>query len=147
MDPKVLKSYYYGITHMQVGGRCKCNGHSNVCIPKDPNDPNSRSICLCKHGTTGDNCETCLRDHWDRRWQRATSQNANPCLRKIDPLYIQPRNLVIFQPASVTTGPPSAGSMKSNTWPPGVAGSVRTAVVTGTGRTASCARTTITSPL
>ena len=33
-DPKVLQSYYYGITHFIVGGRCKCNGHSNVCIPK-----------------------------------------------------------------------------------------------------------------
>ena len=32
-DPKVLKSYYYGITHFVVGGRCQCNGHSNVCIP------------------------------------------------------------------------------------------------------------------
>ena len=82
-DPKVLQSYYYDITHFIVGGRCKCNGHSNVCIPSDPEDPASRSICLCKHGTTGDNCETCLPDHWDRRWQRATSQNANPCLRKL----------------------------------------------------------------
>ena len=88
MDPKVLKSYYYGITHFQVGGRCKCNGHSNVCIPKEPNDPNSRLVCRCEHGTTGDNCETCLRDHWDRRWQRATSENANPCLRKMIELLI-----------------------------------------------------------
>ena len=31
-DEKVLRSYYYGITHIIVGGRCKCNGHSNVCI-------------------------------------------------------------------------------------------------------------------
>ena len=33
-DPKVLQSYYYAITHFIVGGRCKCNGHSNVCIPR-----------------------------------------------------------------------------------------------------------------
>lgn len=116
MDPKVLKSYYYGITHFQVGGRCKCNGHSNVCIPKDPNDPNSRSICLCKHGTTGDNCETCLRDHWDRRWQRATSENANPCLRKTTELFsFFLLNSFSIQPASVTTGPLSVGLTRNFT--------------------------------
>ena len=116
MDPKVLKSYYYGITHFQVGGRCKCNGHSNVCIPKDPNDPNSRSICLCKHGTTGDNCETCLRDHWDRRWQRATSENANPCLRKSTELFsFFLLNSFSIQPASVTTGPLSVGLTRNFT--------------------------------
>eukprot|EP00092_Neocalanus_flemingeri_P012243 GFUD01013199.1.p1 GENE.GFUD01013199.1~~GFUD01013199.1.p1 ORF type:complete len:1692 (+),score=371.26 GFUD01013199.1:452-5527(+) len=79
-DPKVLRSYYYGITHFIVGGRCKCNGHSNVCIPSDPADANSRMICLCKHGTTGDDCESCLPDHWDRPWKRATSEKPNPCL-------------------------------------------------------------------
>jgi len=79
-DPKVLQSYYYGITHFIVGGRCKCNGHSNVCIPKDPDDVYSPMICLCKHGTTGDDCDRCLPDHWDRPWRRATTQRANPCL-------------------------------------------------------------------
>ena len=147
MDPKVLKSYYYGITHLQVGGRCKCNGHSNVCIPKDPADPTSRSICLCKHGTTGDNCETCLRDHWDRRWQRATSQNANPCLRKITKLSVPPHDsLLTLQPVSVTTGPLSVVLTRSSTWPPGGAGSARTAVATGMDLTARSARSTITSP-
>lgn len=78
-DPKVLQSYYYGITHFIVGGRCKCNGHSNVCIPSNPEEPDSRMICLCKHGTTGDDCGSCLPDHWDRPWKRATSQKPNPC--------------------------------------------------------------------
>merc|ERR1719422_643915 len=78
-DPKVLQSYYYGITHFIVGGRCKCNGHSNVCIPSNPDEPDSRMICLCKHGTTGDDCGSCLADHWDRPWKRATSEKPNPC--------------------------------------------------------------------
>jgi len=78
-DPKVLQSYYYGITHFIVGGRCKCNGHSNVCIPSNPEEPDSRMICLCKHGTTGDDCGSCLPDHWDRPWKRATSEKPNPC--------------------------------------------------------------------
>ena len=38
--------------------------------------------CLCQHGTDGPNCETCLPDHWDRTWKRATQDNANECLRK-----------------------------------------------------------------
>jgi len=79
MDPKVLESYYYGVTHFQVGGRCKCNGHSNVCIPKDPDNDDSAMICLCKHGTTGDDCDRCLPDHWDVPWRRATKDNPNPC--------------------------------------------------------------------
>jgi len=78
-DPKVLRSYYYGITHFIVGGRCKCNGHSNVCIPSNPEEPDSRMICLCKHGTTGDDCGSCLPDHWDVPWKRATSERPNPC--------------------------------------------------------------------
>ena len=132
-DPKVLQSYYYGITHFIVGGRCKCNGHSNVCIPSDPENPDSRSICLCKHGTTGDNCETCLPDHWDRRWQRATSENANPCLRKfvsIKSVYIV--QYWIVQRVSAAAGRPSAGSMKSCTWRPGEGESVWSAGETET---------------
>ena len=81
-DRKVLQSYYYGISHFIVGGRCKCNGHSNVCIPSNPDEPDSRMICLCKHGTTGDDCGSCLADHWDRPWKRATSEKPNPCKRK-----------------------------------------------------------------
>ena len=34
-NEKVLQSYYYGINHFIVGGRCQCNGHSNVCIPNE----------------------------------------------------------------------------------------------------------------
>ena len=48
-DPKVLKSYFYGITHFVVGGRCQCNGHSNVCIPDSevskPINKNQRIMC------------------------------------------------------------------------------------------------------
>ena len=81
-DPKVLQSYYYGITHFIVGGRCKCNGHSNACIPSNPDEPDSNIICLCKYGTTGDDCESFLVDLLGRPWKRATSENANPCKSK-----------------------------------------------------------------
>jgi len=79
-DYKVLQSYYYAITHFTVGGRCQCNGHSNVCIPKSGMQVGEEHmICLCKHGTDGANCETCLPDHNDMPWRRATSENANAC--------------------------------------------------------------------
>jgi len=76
MDPTVLRSYFYGITHLIVGGRCQCNGHSNVCIP---DDKTGGTMCLCQHGTDGPNCESCLQDHWDRPWRRATTDNPWEC--------------------------------------------------------------------
>ena len=36
-------------------------------------------MCLCQHGTEGRNCESCLPDHWDRPWRRATTENAWEC--------------------------------------------------------------------
>ena len=41
-------------------------------------------VCLCQHGTDGPNCETCLQDHWDVAWRRATSQSANECKREYE---------------------------------------------------------------
>ena len=40
------------------------------------------AIPMLQHNTAGPNCETCLPDHWDVRWQRATTQNANECKGK-----------------------------------------------------------------
>ena len=37
------------------------------------------TILLLQHNTDGPNCETCLPDHWDVRWQRATQADANEC--------------------------------------------------------------------
>ena len=39
-------------------------------------------MCLCQHGTDGKNCDSCLPDHWDRPWRRATAENAWECKRK-----------------------------------------------------------------
>jgi hypothetical protein len=70
--------------------RCQCNGHATHCLERKSTDDEEISplaetmssttmICLCQHGTDGPNCETCLPDHWDRPWRRATSQKANEC--------------------------------------------------------------------
>ena len=42
-----------------------------------------RMQCQCQHGTDGRNCETCLPDHWDRPWKRATQSAANECKRRL----------------------------------------------------------------
>lgn len=65
--------------------RCQCNGHAPYCVEgtgEEAGVPTTNMVCLCQHGTDGPNCETCLPDHWDRPWRRATSQNANECKRK-----------------------------------------------------------------
>ena len=49
-----------------------------------------RMQCQCQHGTDGPNCATCLPDHWDRPWKRATQASANECKR-----------MLIFRPLSV----------------------------------------------
>ncbi|UYV66194.1 K02A2.6-like [Cordylochernes scorpioides] len=75
-DPKVLKSYYYGISDLAVGGRCKCNGHAGECVV----DPNSAKLrCRCAHFTTGADCEQCLPFYNDQPWRKATANDAYEC--------------------------------------------------------------------
>lgn len=31
-DEKVLRSYFYAITDITIGGTCKCNGHAKECV-------------------------------------------------------------------------------------------------------------------
>ncbi|XP_060107379.1 laminin subunit gamma-3 [Heteronotia binoei] len=75
-DPRVLQSYYYAISDFSVGGRCKCNGHANKCIPNEEDE----LVCLCEHNTTGVDCDSCQPFYQDRLWARATADSANECL-------------------------------------------------------------------
>ncbi|XP_021567698.1 laminin subunit gamma-3 [Carlito syrichta] len=75
-DPKVLQSYYYAVSDLSVGGRCKCNGHASECVP----DEMGRLACRCQHNTTGPDCERCLPFFQDRPWARATAEAAHECL-------------------------------------------------------------------
>ncbi|XP_072337405.1 netrin-3-like [Scyliorhinus torazame] len=70
------ESYHYAVADLQVGGRCKCNGHASRCVK----DKEENLNCDCKHNTAGPECDKCKPFHYDRPWQRATAREANECL-------------------------------------------------------------------
>ncbi|XP_053904381.1 netrin-1 isoform X2 [Malaclemys terrapin pileata] len=69
-------SYFYAVSDLQVGGRCKCNGHASRCV----RDRDDNLVCDCKHNTAGPECDRCKPFHYDRPWQRATAREANECV-------------------------------------------------------------------
>ncbi|XP_035492205.1 netrin-1a isoform X2 [Scophthalmus maximus] len=69
-------SYFYAVSDLQVGGRCKCNGHASRCVK----DRDGGLVCECKHNTAGPECDRCKPFHYDRPWQRATAREANECV-------------------------------------------------------------------
>ncbi|XP_034151886.1 laminin subunit alpha-5 isoform X3 [Esox lucius] len=77
-DPTVTRRYYYSIKDISIGGRCVCNGHAEVCDPRDPNDP-YRLHCDCQHNTCGTSCEKCCPGFNQLPWKPATTYNANVC--------------------------------------------------------------------
>ncbi|KAL7850640.1 hypothetical protein SRHO_G00199890 [Serrasalmus rhombeus] len=70
-------SYFYAVSDLQVGGRCKCNGHASKCV-RDRDG--GGLVCECKHNTAGAECDRCKPFHYDRPWQRATAREANECV-------------------------------------------------------------------
>ncbi|XP_047134254.1 laminin subunit gamma-1 [Hydra vulgaris] len=72
-DPKVLKSYYFAVSDIAVGGRCHCHGHASTCAHLQ-----GKLYCECDHNTAGMDCEKCLPLFNDRPW-RAAQDSANPC--------------------------------------------------------------------
>ncbi|XP_074652992.1 laminin subunit gamma-1-like [Tubulanus polymorphus] len=78
-DTNVLKSYYYGISDISIGGRCKCNGHSSECVESTGQGQATRLMCRCEHNTQGPDCKECQPFYNDRPWARATAASANEC--------------------------------------------------------------------
>lgn len=68
------ESYFYMVSDLAVGGRCKCNGHASKCITK-----NGELTCDCRHNTAGRDCEKCKPFHFDKPWGRATAYDAHAC--------------------------------------------------------------------
>uniref|UniRef100_A0A452RCI8 Netrin 3 n=1 Tax=Ursus americanus TaxID=9643 RepID=A0A452RCI8_URSAM len=75
-DSMAMVPYSYSATELQVGGRCKCNGHASRCLL----DTQGHLICDCQHGTEGPDCGRCKPFYCDRPWQRATAREAHACL-------------------------------------------------------------------
>nr|XP_020658676.1 netrin-1-like [Pogona vitticeps] len=69
-------SYYYAVSDLQVGGRCKCNGHASRCV----RDRDDHLVCDCKHNTAGPECDRCKPFHYDRPWLRATPPPDPKCV-------------------------------------------------------------------
>uniref|UniRef100_H3CXS3 Netrin 5 n=1 Tax=Tetraodon nigroviridis TaxID=99883 RepID=H3CXS3_TETNG len=64
------------LSDLQVGGRCKCNGHASKCR----RDDDGRAACVCEHHTAGPDCDVCEDFYFDRPWHRATPTQPNPCI-------------------------------------------------------------------
>lgn len=88
-DPQVLKSYYYAISDIAVGGRCKCNGHASKCVYEQQHDFEDRLKCQCEHNTAGVDCSECLPFFNDVPWAQATQLNAHECRRKNSLIYVK----------------------------------------------------------
>lgn len=67
------------LSDVQVGGRCKCNGHASRCR----RDDNGHALCQCEHHTAGPDCDVCEPFFYDRPWQRATPTQPHPCVREL----------------------------------------------------------------
>ena len=81
-DANVLRSYYFAIIDLAVGGRCKCNGHAANCEKKQLPSGKMELRCICQHNTAGVDCQECKPLYNDRPWARATKDNANVCRSK-----------------------------------------------------------------
>lgn len=66
------------LSDLQVGGRCKCNGHASRCR----RDNQGQAVCQCEHHTMGPDCDVCKPFYYDRPWQRATPSQPHPCVRE-----------------------------------------------------------------
>uniref|UniRef100_A0A3Q1GB20 Netrin 5 n=1 Tax=Acanthochromis polyacanthus TaxID=80966 RepID=A0A3Q1GB20_9TELE len=64
------------LSDLQVGGRCKCNGHASRCRRDDA----GHAVCVCEHHTAGPDCDVCEDFYFDRPWHRATPTHPNPCV-------------------------------------------------------------------
>ncbi|CAB0000022.1 unnamed protein product [Nesidiocoris tenuis] len=76
-DATVTRRYFYSIKDISIGGRCRCNGHADVCIPKEDNQYFLK--CLCQHNTCGDNCDVCCENKVQKKWRQSKTNELFLC--------------------------------------------------------------------
>ncbi|KAK9499521.1 hypothetical protein O3M35_002544 [Rhynocoris fuscipes] len=76
-DPTVTRRYFYSIKDISIGGRCRCNGHADVCVSK-PGHP-YKLKCECQHSTCGDNCEQCCENKVQKKWRQSKANMLFVC--------------------------------------------------------------------
>jgi len=100
-DPQVLQSYFYAISDISVGARCKCNGHASKCVHSTGMHGERTVVCECRHNTDGPDCDRCLPLYNDLKWKRSTSTKVNECkgrwciIKKLGESLISTNNLAI----------------------------------------------------
>ena len=77
-DPKVLDSYYYAISNVEVSGQCFCNGHASTCSENSAGE----LVCDCEHNTAGPDCGQCQEFYQDRPWAPASPDSPAACARE-----------------------------------------------------------------
>jgi hypothetical protein len=82
-DKNVLRSYFYAITDLSIGGYCSCNGHAQRCEEETDADLDSRFKCVCEHNTAGVDCGECAPFYNNKPWSAANSNGANECESKL----------------------------------------------------------------
>ncbi|KAK1153622.1 netrin-1-like isoform X1 [Acipenser oxyrinchus oxyrinchus] len=75
-EVSVPSAPWLSLSDVQVGGRCKCNGHASRCR----RDPEGGAACECRHNTAGPDCDVCKPFYCDRPWQRASPGQPHHCV-------------------------------------------------------------------
>ncbi|CAH2277759.1 netrin-4 isoform X2 [Pelobates cultripes] len=87
-DPDIKPQYmaHYAVYDFIVKGSCFCNGHADHCVPiegvRQARTTSKVQVvygkCICKHNTSGPNCERCAPLYNDQPWQPANGNTGAP---------------------------------------------------------------------
>ncbi|XP_014252287.1 laminin subunit alpha [Cimex lectularius] len=77
LDPTVSRRYFYSIKDISIGGRCRCNGHADVCA--ETKEDKYKLRCVCQHDTCGTNCDKCCPNKVQKPWRQSKPNKLFVC--------------------------------------------------------------------